>query len=604
TVVYSNTSLVMKISENNGETWETKLPRTSGVDIPLVERRGQRIYVIYKNTDTYPDINFFNSSDAGTTWSSDVVLFNGQYVGKPIYMSDSFSYPSFAINGTGSASDKLYVAVRQLTTDYVSGDSYYYIKFKNSTSSGASWSSAQTAVDAGAKEVSYPSITFKNNDVYVSYFNESNIVGIANSSGSYTIWNITIVNPSLEPATEIFKYRLKLDKGSITLFDSIPTVIYPQNNGWWNIEKTIKSGDATTKAYYAQNSAGANPDSATTEFSDANYNQANTSNNVYYSLTTTSGSGYTRYLFNFSGISGTDGLSNYTIYFKGYAAGDTAYLMYKSSSTWYNFQSLTSSDSTYVFSNISTSSFPPSYYIVEFGTKQTNTSVGSDVTYVDSINITGAMRKLPDLALRNLTSSGLSDIEWVANEGSSLNSSITAVNAKYDYSGSCVEFVYANGTAPPYSIIYKAIGDCTPPVAIPVNKNISKIAIGQPVIGIAENSSKNIKICFGLFCQPIYQIPTNLYSMNFTGRLKYSNGSSVSDAKIRFIIEDTFEYESINKTDSFGQFYVRIDNLPEEVVTSDLNITIYVEADIEAVYKCWYNHTSQKCCPLWQLPCV
>ncbi|MEM5778564.1 MAG: hypothetical protein QXK49_02975, partial [Candidatus Aenigmatarchaeota archaeon] len=42
TVVYSNFSLVMKISENNGETWETKLPRTSGVDIPLVERRGQR----------------------------------------------------------------------------------------------------------------------------------------------------------------------------------------------------------------------------------------------------------------------------------------------------------------------------------------------------------------------------------------------------------------------------------------------------------------------------------------------------------------------------------------------------------------------------------
>jgi protein associated with RNAse G/E len=433
----------------------------------LVERRGQRIYVVYKNLDAYADINFFNSSDAGSTWSSDVVLFNGQYVGRPIYMSDNYYEPSLAVNGTGSSADNLFVAVRLITTDHVYGESYYYIKFKNSSSSGASWSSsAVTVANSGVNEASYPSITYLNGNLYIAYTNASigKQVWLANSSGSYTTWNNTMLNPSTEGASQLYTYRLKLDKGTVTIFENQPAVIYPQNNGWWNIVKTIKSGDATAKAYYAQNSAGADPGSATTEFTDTYYNQANTSNSVYYQLTTTSNSGYTRYFFNFSGISGTDGLSNYTIYFKGYATGDTANLMYKSSSNWYNFQSLTSSDSTYTFSNTSTSSLTPYYYVVEFGTKQTNTSVGTDNTYVDSINITGAMRKMPDLALRNFTSSGLSNIQWIASEGSSLNSSILDVNAKYDYSGNCLEFVYRNGTASPYNIVYDSIGSCTSPV--------------------------------------------------------------------------------------------------------------------------------------------
>lgn len=176
TVVYSNISLVMKISEDNGVSWNTKLPRTSGVDIPLVERRGQRIYVIYKDTDSEPDINFFNSTDAGLSWSSDFILFDGKYVGEPIYMSDNFYYPSLAVDGTGSDSDKLYVAVRRVTIDYANGYTYFYIEFKNSSNSGVNWSSVQTVVSTGTQDVSYPSITFKNDNVYVSYFNSSSIV--------------------------------------------------------------------------------------------------------------------------------------------------------------------------------------------------------------------------------------------------------------------------------------------------------------------------------------------------------------------------------------------------------------------------------------------
>jgi len=240
--------------------------------------------------------------------------------------------------------------------------------------------------------------------------------------------------------------------------------------------------------------------------------------------------------------------------------------------------------------------------VVEFGTKQTNTSVGTDNTYVDSINITGAMRKMPDLALRNFTSSGLSDIQWIASEGSSLNSSILDVNAKYDYSGNCLEFVYRSGTASPYSIVYGSIGNCESPPTTSY-KNVSKISIGQPIIGTASNS--NYKICFGFFCQFFEVQQAQLYSMNFTGRLKYSNGSAVVNAPIKFIIKNsTIQYEGQNWTDSFGQFSLKIDNLPESFVTNDLNITIYVKSEIEAVYNCWYNHTSQRCCAPEQLPCI
>ncbi|MEM5790626.1 MAG: sialidase family protein [Candidatus Aenigmatarchaeota archaeon] len=83
-VVYSNTSLVMKISEDNGQNWVTKVPRASGVDVAVAERRGQKIYVVYKNMDAFADIIFFNSSDGGSTWSSDVVLFDG-YVESSIF---------------------------------------------------------------------------------------------------------------------------------------------------------------------------------------------------------------------------------------------------------------------------------------------------------------------------------------------------------------------------------------------------------------------------------------------------------------------------------------------------------------------------------------
>ena len=59
------------------------------------------------------------------------------------------------------------------------------------------------------------------------------------------------------------------------------------------------------------------------------------------------------------------------------------------------------------------------------------------------------------------------------------------VNAKKDYVGNCIEFVYRNGTSSPYDIIYDKIGVCTPlpdttPPAYSLNSTNSTLA-GTPV---------------------------------------------------------------------------------------------------------------------------
>lgn len=133
-------------------------------------------------------------------------------------------------------------------------------------------------------------------------------------------------------------------------------------------------------------------------------------------------------------------------------------------------------------------------------------------------------------------------------------------------------------------------------------QNISKIAIGQPIIGIANNS--NYKICFGIFC-PFYQ---PLYSMNFTGRLNYSNGSVVINTPVEITIKySAYNYVGRNNTDSLGIFFIKIDDLPEGMMNKNLEITIHVTDEIEAVYNCLYNYSSpsKTCCKLpLTAPCL
>jgi len=126
-------------------------------------------------------------------------------------------------------------------------------------------------------------------------------------------------------------------------------------------------------------------------------------------------------------------------------------------------------------------------------------------------------------------------------------------------------------------------------------KNFSKIAVGQSIIGITQNIPVNLKICFGVFCTDTYEPQ---YSMNFTGTLNYSNGTYVKNAPIKVIIKYlTNQFEGKNWTDNQGQFFVKINNVPEYAIKKDLNITFYVQGEIEAIYKCFYNATCQKCFP-------
>jgi len=85
--------------------------------------------------------------------------------------------------------------------------------------------------------------------------------------------------------------------------------------------------------------------------------------------------------------------------------------------------------------------------------------------------------------------------------------------------------------------------------------------------------------------------------MNFSGRLNYSNGSAVIYTLVKIIVKYlSSQIEGTNRTDGLGQFFIKIDNLPEFMMNKDLNITTYVQGEIEAVYDCWYNNTEGCCC--------
>ena len=125
-------------------------------------------------------------------------------------------------------------------------------------------------------------------------------------------------------------------------------------------------------------------------------------------------------------------------------------------------------------------------------------------------------------------------------------------------------------------------------------KNFSKIAVGQPIIGITQNIPANLKLCFGVFCTDIYQPQ---YSMNFTGILTYSNGSNVSNSPIKVTVNYLgSQFEGKSWTDNSGIFFIKLDKSPEYMMNQDLNITIYVQGEIEAIHNCYYNHTESCCC--------
>ena len=125
---------------------------------------------------------------------------------------------------------------------------------------------------------------------------------------------------------------------------------------------------------------------------------------------------------------------------------------------------------------------------------------------------------------------------------------------------------------------------------------ITKTSVGQAITGMASNVN-NI-ICFGFFCS---FIPTGVNSINFTGYLNYSTGEPVKNSLIIVTIRNAtlgFEKKGMSQTDNIGYFFIKLENLPKMIMNSNFDVSMRVLGNVEAVYDCWYNHTSENCCSL------
>ena len=125
---------------------------------------------------------------------------------------------------------------------------------------------------------------------------------------------------------------------------------------------------------------------------------------------------------------------------------------------------------------------------------------------------------------------------------------------------------------------------------------ISKTSVGQSVAGMTSNAN-NI-VCFGFFCS---FLPTGINSMNFTGYLNYSTGEPVKNSLIIVTIRNQtlgFEKKGMSQTDNLGYFFIKLESLPKTIMSSNFDVSMRVLGNVEAIYECWYNHTSENCCPL------
>jgi len=123
---------------------------------------------------------------------------------------------------------------------------------------------------------------------------------------------------------------------------------------------------------------------------------------------------------------------------------------------------------------------------------------------------------------------------------------------------------------------------------------MSKTSVGQSSAGIS--SGANYIICFGFFCS---FIPTGINSINFTGYLNYSSGEPVKNSLITVTIKNEtlgFERKGMSQTDNLGYFFVKLENLPKMIMNSNFDVSMRVLGNVEAIYDCWYNHTSENCC--------
>ncbi len=225
------------ISEDSGLTWGWKTPRTSCVySFVLAERRGNKIYVIYQTSESstcgYFDIRFFNSSDGGNSWGNDIIVFDGdeRWLGEILQFAYYYYKPSLAVSGTGGLTDTIHVVAESETYDV--GTFYYYISYRNSTDSGASWKTEKTLISTESSRWYYPSITFNGSKVYVTYYSDDNKTYFNYSSDYGGTWQ----GERIDTISDLSKAQY----ASVTIDDKgYPIVFWHQNstseNKRWNI---------------------------------------------------------------------------------------------------------------------------------------------------------------------------------------------------------------------------------------------------------------------------------------------------------------------------------------------------------------------------------
>jgi len=166
TIFYEDTSsddIYVYISTNNGGTFTWKNPVTSGVygltGAVVGERRGQNIYIAWQTSATAGmSVKFINSSDGGSTWGSQQTLFQGTWL-PLIDFFDNFIKPSIIVNGTGTASDRIFILVENDGTDV--GSYSYAMVMKYSTNAGNTWT-ALTNIASFSNSIAGHSLGYDN----------------------------------------------------------------------------------------------------------------------------------------------------------------------------------------------------------------------------------------------------------------------------------------------------------------------------------------------------------------------------------------------------------------------------------------------------------
>lgn len=120
---------------------------------------------------------------------------------------------------------------------------------------------------------------------------------------------------------------------------------------------------------------------------------------------------------------------------------------------------------------------------------------------------------------------------------------------------------------------------------------IATVVLGQPAIGYETDGT--YVVCLGALCTYIFEPE---YSVRLSGKLKYSDGSAVSNADV-WIATNYLTATFIGgktKTDSNGNFNSRV-TIPEFIYDKDFGIDVYASGEIDAIYECTYNQTTNEC---------